>query len=114
MHSCYALGALLCPFIIAGAGLIGPVIPMLSLSFLGLVMWIIFQLTPIEKKTAGKKEKTDWDFLKSKRFWLLTGLIFCQNAVSYTHLDVYKRQWLYKTIHNFTYNLANPPVNRGI
>ena len=80
MHSCYALGALLCPFIIAGAGLIGPVIPMLSLSFLGLVMWIIFQLTPIEKKTAGKKEKTDWDFLKSKRFWLLTGLIFCQNA----------------------------------
>ena len=80
MHSCYALGALLCPFIIAGAGLIGPVIPMLSLSFLGLVMWIIFQLTPIEKKTAGKKEKTDWDFLKSKLFWLITGLIFCQNA----------------------------------
>ena len=80
MHSCYALGALLCPFIIAGTGLIGPVIPMLSLSFLGLVMWIIFQLTPIEKKTAGKKEKTDWDFLKSKRFWLITGLIFCQNA----------------------------------
>ena len=66
MHSCYALGALLCPFIIAGAGLIGPVIPMLSLSFLGLVMWIIFQLTPIEKKTAGKKEKTDWDFLKKQ------------------------------------------------
>ena len=80
MHSCYALGALLCPFIIAGAGLIGPVIPMLSLSFLGLVMWIIFQLTPIEKKTAGKKEKTDWDFLKSKLFCLITGLIFCQNA----------------------------------
>lgn len=43
-------------------------------------MWIIFHLTPFEKKTAGKKEKTDWGFLKSKRFWLLTGLIFCQNA----------------------------------
>ena len=27
MHSCYALGALICPFVIAGAGLIGPVVP---------------------------------------------------------------------------------------
>lgn len=80
MHSCYALGALICPFVIAGAGLIGPVVPMFTLGFLGLIMWIIFHLTPFEKKTAGKKEKTDWGFLKSKRFWLLTGLIFCQNA----------------------------------
>ena len=39
-------------------------------------MWIIFHLTPFEKKTAGKKEKTDWDFLKSKRFWLGTVLPF--------------------------------------
>ena len=73
MHSCYALGALICPFVIAGAGLIGPVVPMFTLGFLGLIMWIIFHLTPFEKKT-------DWGFLKSKRFWLLTGLIFCQNA----------------------------------
>ena len=43
-------------------------------------MWIIFQLTPIEKKTAGKKEKTDWDFLKASASGSLTGLIFCQNA----------------------------------
>lgn len=41
MHSCYALGALICPFVIAGAGLIGPVVPMFTLGFLGLIMWII-------------------------------------------------------------------------
>ena len=57
MHSCYALGALICPFVIAGAGLIGPVVPMFTLGFLGLIMWIIFHLTPFEKKTAGKKSK---------------------------------------------------------
>ena len=56
MHSCYALGALICPFVIAGAGLIGPVVPMFTLGFLGLIMWIIFHLTPFEKKTAGKKK----------------------------------------------------------
>ena len=80
MHSCYALGALICPFVIAAATMIGPTIPMLTLSFLGLILWIIFHLTPFEKKAAGKKEKTDWGFLKSKRFWLLTGLLFFQNA----------------------------------
>ena len=26
------------------------------------------------------KEKIDWSFLRSARFWLLTGLLFCQNA----------------------------------
>ena len=80
MHSCYALVALICPFVIAAATMIGPTIPMLTLSFLGLILWIIFHLTPFEKKAAGKKEKTDWGFLKSKRFWLLTGLLFFQNA----------------------------------
>lgn len=80
MHSCYALGALLCPFLIAATGHIGFAVPMLTLSFLGLVMWIIFQFTPFEKNTVQKKEKTDWGFLKSKHFWLLTGLLFFQNA----------------------------------
>ncbi len=80
MHSCYALGALICPFVIAAAGLAGPTIPMFTLSFLGFVLWIIFRLTPLENKAARKKEKTNWEFLKSKRFWLLIGLIFFQNA----------------------------------
>ena len=80
MHSCYALGALLCPFIIAASRQLGFAVPMFILSCLGLIMWIIFQFTPFEKNSVQKKEKTDWGFLKSKRFWLLTGLLFCQNA----------------------------------
>lgn len=32
------------------------------------------------RKNNLKKRKIDWGFLKSRRFWLLTGLIFCQNA----------------------------------
>ena len=30
--------------------------------------------------STGGKEKIDWSFLHSVRFWLLTGLLFCQNA----------------------------------
>ena len=30
--------------------------------------------------SKGGKEKIDWSFLHSVRFWLLTGLLFCQNA----------------------------------
>ena len=47
MHSCYACGALLCPFLIAAAARVSTI---------------------------------DWSFLRSGRFWLLTGLLFCQNA----------------------------------
>ena len=48
MHSCYACGALLCPFVFA--------------------------------KNAQEKQAIDWSFLRSARFWLLTGLLFFQNA----------------------------------
>lgn len=80
LHSCFALGALICPFVIVAASRLSPAVPMFILSFFGLIMWIIFHLTPLEEKTTSKKRKVDWGFLKSKRFWLLTCLIFCQNA----------------------------------
>ncbi len=80
LHSCFALGALICPFVIVAASRLSPAVPMFILSFLGLIMWIIFHLTPLEEKKTSKKRKIDWGFLKSRRFWLLTGLIFCQNA----------------------------------
>jgi len=79
MHGCYAFGALLCPFAIAAAQQAGSTVPMFALAGCGLALWLIFFTTPLEaggKKTAA----TDWSFLKNKRFWLLTGLIFCQNA----------------------------------
>ena len=54
--------------------------PVLVLAVLGLLLWLVYMGTPFVGKGAGKKEVTDWSFLKSTRFWLLTGLLFCQNA----------------------------------
>ena len=80
MHSCYACGALLCPFFIAAAGRVSGSFAVLVLAVLGLLLWLVYMGTPFAGKSAGKKEVTDWSFLKSIRFWLLTGLLFCQNA----------------------------------
>ncbi|MCD7832738.1 MAG: MFS transporter [Lachnospiraceae bacterium] len=112
MHACYALGALLCPFFISAAARAGSFVPLFVLAAFGLVLWLVFLCTPLEMRTAvnengtaaksgktvvreiGKTakaqgraltgKKTDWSFLKSKKFWLLTGLIFCQNAAEYS------------------------------
>lgn len=79
MHGCYACGALLCPFLITAAARAGASVPMLVLAAAGLGLWGVFLRTDLE--SAGKtKGKTDWSFLRSQRFWLLCGLIFCQNA----------------------------------
>ncbi len=82
MHSCYACGALLCPFLIAAAARVGTSLVVAVLAVLGGVLWLIYLSTPFGGKTQnGKaKEKIDWSFLRSARFWLLTGLLFCQNA----------------------------------
>lgn len=80
MHSCYALGALLCPFIISAAGIVSGRMPMVVLGVCGVTLWLAFALTPMEGKQSGTSEGTDWSFLKNKKFWLLTGLVFCQNA----------------------------------
>lgn len=80
MHSCYALGALLCPFLIAGAALHSDGLPMLVLAACGVVLWVIFIFTPMEGSLKQKAAVTDWGFLRNKKFWLLTGLLFCQNA----------------------------------
>ena len=84
MHACYACGALLGPILIAFALRAGKFSPMYALAGAGGLLWFVFvavRFTGKNEKTAGeKKEKTDWRFLKEKKFWLLTGLIFCQNA----------------------------------
>ena len=80
MHSCYALGALLCPFLISAAGIVSPSFPMGALALCGLILWLIFAFTPMERGVREKKGGTDWSFLRSRKFWLLTGLLFCQNG----------------------------------
>lgn len=80
MHSCYALGALLCPFVVAAAAGVSGWLPMAALALCGLILWLIFASVPMEGSQKEKAGGTDWSFLKSGRFWLLTGLLFCQNA----------------------------------
>lgn len=80
MHSCYAFGALLCPFIIAIALQGGKALPLFVLAAFGLLLWLAFTITPMETKEKQNARKTDWGFLRSKKFWLLTGLLFCQNG----------------------------------
>lgn len=83
MHSCYACGALLCPFLIAAAVRVSTALAVFLLAVLGLMLWLVYGFTPLgggSRKTARTKEVIDWSFLHAPRFWLLTGLLFCQNA----------------------------------
>ena len=82
MHSCYACGALLCPVLIAAAAKASTKLAVLLLAVLGGVLWLVYLTTPFggKAKNGKAKEKIDWSFLRSARFWLLTGLLFCQNA----------------------------------
>ena len=80
MHGCYALGALLCPFLIAAALGAGQWVPMYLLAVCGAGLWLLFLAVLMEEGGGKEKQKTDWSFLKNRKFWLLTGLIFCQNA----------------------------------
>ena len=83
MHSCYACGALLCPFLIAAAARVSVALAVFLLAGMGLLLWAVYVFTPFQSGTkakAGGKEVIDWSFLHSPRFWLLTGLLFCQNA----------------------------------
>ena len=83
MHSCYACGALLCPFLIAAAARVSTTLAVLVLAALGVVIWLVYRATPMDNRPQNAKggAKIDWSFLHSARFWLLTVLLFCQNAV---------------------------------
>ena len=83
MHSCYACGALLCPFLIAAAARVSTELAVFLLAAVGLVLWLVYVFTPLrggKGKSNAEKEAIDWSFLRSARFWLLTGLLFFQNA----------------------------------
>ncbi len=80
MHSCYACGALLCPFLIAAAAKVSTSLAVFLLAALGVVLWLVYLKTPMGGKVQSAKTAIDWSFLRSYQFWLLTGLLFCQNA----------------------------------
>lgn len=83
MHSCYACGALLCPFLIAAAAKVSTELAVFLLAALGLMLWLVYAFTPLgggKAKNAKEKQAIDWSFLRSARFWMLTGLLFFQNA----------------------------------
>lgn len=83
MHGCYACGALLCPFLAAFLLNFDMHLPMIGVAVMGLLLWLTFLAAglPGKPKTAdGQKQKLDFAFLKDKKFWILTGLLFCQNG----------------------------------
>jgi fucose permease len=87
MNAWFALGALLCPFLISSLQGIGASLPMFCVSLAGLGLWLVFCFSPLPGRaaaTGGASGKTDYSFLKNRAFWLLAMLMFCQNAAEYT------------------------------
>ncbi len=62
------------------AARVSTTLAVLALAALGLVLWLVYLFTPMAGRAKAKEAVTDWSFLRSSRFWLLTGLLFCQNA----------------------------------
>ena len=87
MNALFAVGALACPFFISRLQKFSPVLPMFGISFFGLLLWFVFLSSGLPGKTdrsAEEAQKTDYSFLKSSTFWLLSALLFCQNGAEYT------------------------------
>lgn len=98
MHSCYAAGALLCPFLITALSGLDINAPMIGIGIVGALLWGIYALAALPGKTPpaaadASAEATAtpdgqtqapagsrFAFLHSVTFWLLAALIFCQNA----------------------------------
>ena len=86
MNAWFALGALICPFLISLLQKQNELLPMIGISITGLFMWITFLYARIPGRTASgaKKNRTEYSFLRSAAFWIPTMLLFCQNAAEYT------------------------------
>lgn len=83
MHALYATGAMLCPFLITFLAGWNQTLAIVGIAITGLVLWLVFMTAGLPGKSgegAKKGERTDFSFMKSGRFWLLTALVFCQNA----------------------------------
>lgn len=83
LHGVYACGAFLCPFVVAVMAKGNVNLPMIGVAVAGAFLWIVFLASGLPGKgdqTQNKKGRGEFAFLRQKRFWMLTALIFCQNA----------------------------------
>ncbi len=83
MHSFYAMGALICPILISFLAGINKNFAMAGVALAGLAFWLVFfsqDLDGGKKETAGGDRRSDFSFLENPVFWVLTALVFCQNA----------------------------------
>ena len=83
LHSCYACGALLCPFLINALSGAGEKLPLAGLAAAGLAMWLLLAFSGMEGRSGRAEDparQRDRSFLRTKTFWLLTAMVFCQNA----------------------------------
>lgn len=83
MHACYACGALLCPFLAAFLTGIKPMYAVVGVAGIGALLWLVFKSAPLpgtKSLAEAKKEKISLEFIRDKKFWIITGLLFCQNA----------------------------------
>lgn len=83
MHACYAAGALLCPFLVTALSLVNDTLPMVGVAAAGLAMWLVFFAAGLPGKPSASDKssaKNSFEFLKEPKFWILTLLLFCQNA----------------------------------
>lgn len=87
LHACFATGSLLCPFFIAAFsnGSLPWYAPMAALAAAGAVLWLIFASAQLPAKPRGQRaERSDWSFLRSKLFWMVTCMMFFQNCSEIT------------------------------
>ena len=86
LNAWFAFGALLCPFLVSFLQRKSNTLPMLGVSFAGLCLWLLFLWAGLPGKPSGpeKKNAADYSFFRNPDFWILTMLLFCQNAAEYT------------------------------
>lgn len=81
-NAAFAFGALLSPFIVSffGSDMFVWWTPMLIFAFCGALLSLVFFKADLPK--AEKKTKiNDFSFLKKKRFWNVTVMLFCQQCI---------------------------------
>lgn len=80
-HARFALGSLLCPLLIAALGLLHWRAPMLGLTVAGVLLWLSYAVARLPRHTTrAERAGGQWDFFRSRVFWLLTAILFFQNC----------------------------------